>query len=81
MLVRYEHQHTLIPSSLAVCYTIVKIIFDGAIIRTYDSMGFSDIARPTFITLAVSMGAYFLVLVTELIEKRRLFLPKYQVRR
>lgn len=66
---------------MIICYAFCKGIFGATLLRTYHEIGISTAAPAAFASLAVATSSYFLVLLFELIEKRRLLIPEVKARR
>lgn len=64
-------------------YGLIKGLFGAAILRTYSAMGMlrdNTGDRPLFGVCALATASYFLLLLVEGVEKRRLYQLEYSVR-
>ncbi|KAG8744004.1 hypothetical protein FRC10_010983 [Ceratobasidium sp. 414] len=81
-LVWLEHFRSLRPSTLVMSYGLLKGLFGAAILRTYSAIGMLreplDGTRGLFSVYALFTASYFLLLVVEGIEKRRMYKPEYR---
>lgn len=77
-----EHFRSLTPSTLVLGYSIFKLVADVLIRRTYGAVGLSNAAGGEYLGFFVSanVSAYYLLIVVEVTEKRRLFNSTYAVR-
>ncbi|KAK7691634.1 hypothetical protein QCA50_005033 [Cerrena zonata] len=76
VLVIIEHFRSMTPSTLAVCYALIKCIFQAAVLRTYVKIGSESDARVLVILTTVSIASYFTLICIEIFEKRRLLRNK-----
>lgn len=71
-----EHFRSVTPSTLVICYALVKCIFTAAVLRTYVKIRSEPDARILVILMAVSIAFYFTLICIEIIAKRRLLKNK-----
>ncbi|KAG9125016.1 hypothetical protein FRC07_009301 [Ceratobasidium sp. 392] len=78
VLVGLEHFRSLTPSTTVLSYAIFKAAVNILILRTYRALGLPTFSEDPlyFLTKAATAG-YFLVTITESIEKRRLLKSPY----
>lgn len=72
MLVLMEHIRSAAPSTLVLCYSLLKCIFNGAALRTYVKIGTHSSPHTFVILMSISIASYFMLLSAEAIGKRRL---------
>lgn len=64
-----EHTRSLAPSSRVINYTLIKGLFISATLRTYLLSGALSAYPRVFQTTALVVGAYYTVLLIELVHK------------
>jgi hypothetical protein len=82
LVVWLEHFRSLRPSSLVMGYGLLKGLFGAAILRTYTAVGMQQRqngASALFAIYALATASYFMVLLAEGVEKRRMYQLEYRV--